>query len=275
MSFFALPFPAIDPVLIELGPFAVRWYALAYLGGFFGGWYYFLRLLTVQFPHKNRAPVALTAKQIDPFFLWCVVGCIVGGRLGYVLFYNLEYYWYHWQDIVAVWQGGMSFHGGLLAMAIAAWLYARRIKVPLFFLSDRLAAATPIGLFLGRLANFINGELWGRPTTVSWGMVFPNAGDDIPRHPSQLYEALGEGLFLFILLWFLCCKTKALAKPGLVSSVFLLGYGGVRFSVEFFREPDAHLGLVFLGMSMGMVLSLCMVGAGVVILRQAVFNKNA
>ena len=251
----AIPFPAIDPVLVQVGPFAIRWYALAYIVGLLIGWRYCLYL-------AGRPPRLVTRDQLDDFFLWATLGVVLGGRIGYVLFYQPGYFLEHPLDILFVWEGGMSFHGGLIGVILAMYLFARRRGIPFFALTDIVASATPIGLFFGRLANFVNGELFGRPTDVPWAMVFPNGGDQ-PRHPSQLYEAALEGVVLFLALFLLARFTRALERPGLLSGVFLIGYGLSRFLVEFFREPDAQLGYLLGGtVTMGQILSLPMIALG-------------
>lgn len=252
--FNAIPFPMIDPVALEIGPLVIRWYALAYVVGLLVGWRYCIWL-------ASRPPFPLARTLFDDFMVWAVLGVILGGRTGYVLFYNFSEYMQRPLEILMVWHGGMSFHGGLAGMILAMWLFARKNKLPFFALADVVAAATPIGLFLGRLANFINGELFGRPTDVPWAMVFPNGGPE-PRHPSQLYEATLEGIVLFAVLFVLVRFTAARSKLGLLSGVFLTGYGLSRFTVEFFREPDPQLGFLAFGTTMGQLLSLPMIAVG-------------
>ncbi len=249
---FVIPFPMIDPVLIQLGPFAIRWYALAYIAGLLGGWYH-IRALAAQRPGW---PEAL---DVDDFIVWATLGVILGGRLGYVLFYKPGFFLANPLDILFVWRGGMSFHGGLIGVAVAIVLFARRRGVLAF--ADLVACAAPIGLFFGRLANFINGELWGRPSEAPWAMVFPRAGP-VPRHPSQLYEAALEGAFLFVALWALGRFTSARDRPGFLAGAFLAGYGACRIFVEVFRQPDLHLGFLFAGVTMGQVLSAPLIVAG-------------
>ena len=262
-----MPFPNIDPVIFELGPFAIRWYSLAYIIGLMAGWKYIARLnRTTALWGKGALPNGLTtpAKEddIDDMLLWLTLGVILGGRLGYVLFYNTSYYLANPGDALAVWQGGMSFHGGALGVIISVLIFARRRGIPLLALGDMVAITTPLGLGLGRLANFINSELWGRVSDVPWAVVFPNGGP-LPRHPSQLYEAALEGLLLLLVLNILAWKFKALSKPGLLTGLFLIGYGASRAFIEFFREPDAHLGFLFDAITMGQILSLPMIGAGI------------
>ncbi len=251
---FVLPFPVIDPVLVEIGPFAIRWYALAYIAGLLLGWRY-MRLLAA---HLSGGPSAL---DIDDFIVWATLGVILGGRLGYVLFYNPGYFLAHPQEVVFLWRGGMSFHGGFLGVAVALVLFARRRGLGILTLADLVACASPIGLFFGRIANFFNGELWGRPSDVPWAMVFPRAGP-LPRHPSQLYEAALEGLILFAALLALWRFSGSRQRAGFLTGAFLAGYGAARTVVELFREPDAHLGFFFAGVTMGQMLSLPMIAAG-------------
>jgi phosphatidylglycerol:prolipoprotein diacylglycerol transferase len=250
----AIPFPAIDPVLVEVGPLVIRWYALAYIAGIVLGWRLARRLATLR-------PVAATPEQIDDFVTWVTLGIILGGRLGYVLFYRPGYYLFHPLEILAVWQGGMSFHGGAVGVILAIFLFARRHRLDMLALADRTTAVVPIGLFFGRLANFINGELWGRVADVPWAMVFPHAGPE-PRHPSQLYQAGLEGLALFALLMALVWNPAIRARRGFVSGAFLAGYGAARLVGELFRQPDAHLGFLFAGATMGQLLSVPMVLVG-------------
>ncbi|MGQ9371423.1 prolipoprotein diacylglyceryl transferase [Azospirillum sp. A39] len=253
-----LAFPAIDPVAVEIGPIAIRWYALAYLAGFVLGWRYCLRLARVA-PGPGRP----TPEDFDDFLTWAVVGVILGGRLGYVLFYNLPYYAEHPLEALKVWHGGMSFHGGMLGVVTTILLFSlKRGLLPLAF-GDLVAAAAPIGLFFGRIANFINGELYGRPAPdFAWAMVFPRDPLQVPRHPSQLYEAALEGLVLFVVLALLAHRPAVRERPGIVAGVFFIGYGLARIVVEFFREPDAQLGFLWGGATMGQLLSVPMVLLG-------------
>jgi len=251
---FALPFPNIDPILIEIGPFAIRWYALAYVLGLILGWRYMLHL-------SRRLPGAISAIQVDDFLLWATLGVILGGRTGYVLFYNPVYFLNHPLQIFAVWQGGMSFHGGLIGVIGALILFCRLRRLPILRVGDILVCAVPIGLLLGRIANFINGELYGRASDVPWAMVFPNGGP-IARHPSQLYEAFAEGLVLVLILWWMAHYTRAPQRPGLIAGTFLVGYGIARSSVEFFRQPDLQMGFIYDFVTMGQILSLPLIAAG-------------
>ena len=252
---FALTFPAFDPIIFEIGPFAVRWYALAYIAGLFGGIWYGRWMV-------KHPPQLMTPSQIDDFLLWVLAGVVLGGRLGYVLFYKPGEYLANPLAIVKTWEGGMSFHGGLLGVTLAIILFARSIKVNQWYIADLVACAAPIGLGLGRLANFVNGELWGRVTNVPWAMVFPGSGPD-PRHPSQLYQAALEGLVLFVLLHILWRNENIRNRPGIITGVFWIGYGVARIFGELFREPDAFLGFLFAGATMGQLLSVPMILFGV------------
>ncbi len=216
-----LPFPAINPVLISIGPFAIRWYALAYIVGIIAGWLYARAIIASQKLWGGPAPI--TVAEFDDFIIWITLGIILGGRIGYVLFYNLPHFVAHPLEIFELWNGGMSFHGGFLGCVIATVVFALRRGLPILSLGDVTTAVAPIGLFLGRIANFINGELWGRPTDVPWAMIFPNGGP-IPRHPSQLYEAALEGLVLLVVLGVIV-RLGALKRPGLVTGAFAVGYG--------------------------------------------------
>lgn len=251
-----IPFPEIDPVIVHVyGDLAIRWYGLAYVVGLLLGWRYCLRL-------AGRPPHLATPEIVDAFFIWAVLGVVAGGRLGSILFYNPGHYLSNPFEILFIWRGGMSFHGGLLGVLVAMVLHAKRQEIPLRALSDIVCAAAPIGLFFGRIANFVNSELYGRPTDVSWAMVFPADPLQLPRHPSQLYEAGLEGLVLFCVLYFLI-RRGALQRPGLVSGGFLAGYALARMAVELFRQPDANIGFLLGGATMGQLLSLPMLFAGV------------
>ncbi|MBI5132217.1 MAG: prolipoprotein diacylglyceryl transferase [Rhodopseudomonas palustris] len=264
MPFFAIAFPVFDPVAVAVGPFVVRWYALAYIAGILLGWLYARMLL--QRERLWGGPAPITPLQFDDFILWVTIGIILGGRTGYVLFYNLDFFIAHPAQIFELWNGGMSFHGGFMGCVVAVMLFGWKRNVSIASLGDITCAVGPIGLFLGRIANFINGELWGRPAddTVPWAMVFPHAGP-LPRHPSQLYEAGLEGLALFLILA-LMIRFGALKRPGLIIGAFLTFYGLARITGEFFREPDPQLGFLWGGMTMGMLLSIPMVIAGIVVM---------
>ena len=259
-----LPFPAFDPVLVTIGPFAIRWYALAYICGILLGWLYARALIRNEKLWGGPAP--MTVVDYDDFILWVTLGIILGGRTGYVLFYSFSHFIANPIEIVQVWKGGMSFHGGFLGCVLAVVLFARHRGIPMLSLGDITCAVGPLGLFLGRLANFVNGELWGRPTDVPWAMVFPGGGP-LARHPSQLYEASLEGIGLFIVLALLV-RAGALKRPGLIIGAFAVGYAIARTFCEFFREPDVQLGFLWGGLTMGMLLSipLFLIGLGFIAL---------
>ncbi len=245
--------PQFDPIAIHLGPLAIRWYGLMYLVGFI------LFIALGRLRAKRRPDLNWTAKDIDDLLFYGVLGVILGGRLGYVLFYKLGYYLDHPIEILQVWQGGMSFHGGFLGVLVAVLIFARKTQRRWPEVTDFIAPLVPLGLAAGRLGNFINAELPGRVTDVPWAMIFPNI-DNLPRHPSQLYQFALEGVALFIILWLYAGKPRA---TGTVSALFLIGYGAFRFIAEFGREPDNFLGLLALGLSMGQWLSLPMIAAGI------------
>ena len=295
MMLAALPFPEIGPDLfsIEIGSFtfALRWYALAYIVGIVIGWR--LCIAAIQRPSLWGAETApLTKEQIDELLTWIILGVIIGGRLGFVLFYKPAHYLANPLEILMVWKGGMSFHGGFLGVVVAGLVFCRRFRVPLLATADLLALATPPGLLLGRLANFINNELWGRPTTLPWGVVFPGDAAQscvgitglCARHPSQIYEALLEGLLLGSVLLYFAWRRGALKRPGLLTGVFLVGYGGARAFVELFRQPDAQFVTVDnpvghalhfgnWGLTMGQMLSLPMIVFGIILVWRAVSVK--
>lgn len=266
MPALVLPYPRIDPVIFELGPFAIRWYALAYIAGLLLGMVYMKRL--VRDARLWKAGATISAEQVDDFLLWCALGVILGGRTGYVLFYNPGHFMSDPAAIFAVWQGGMSFHGGFLGVIVAVIVFCRVNGLNPLTLLDLAAAAVPIGLFFGRIANFINGELFGRVTDVPWAMVFPLGGPD-PRHPSQLYEAALEGIVLFLLLRIATHRFRLLDRPGHVAGLFAIGYGAARIGVEFFRMPDAQIGYFAGWLTMGMLLSLPMLVVGAILVINA------
>jgi len=265
MPLFVLPFPVFDPVFVELGPLQIRWYALAYIFGLVIGWAYARALLRRDW--LWGAVVRPQAELIDDLLLFVALGVVFGGRIGYVLFYNLPFFMAQPSEIFALWHGGMSFHGGLIGALTGVWYFAHKARVPVAPVADVCAAVAPIGLLLGRLANFIKPELWGRVSDVEWAMVFPGAGP-LPRHPSQLYEAGLEGLLLFIVLAVIV-RMGALRRPWCVSGVFAVGYGIARIISEFFREPDPQLGFLFGGATMGMVLSVPLICVGLLCLWRA------
>jgi len=266
-----VPFPEIDPILVHLGPFAIRWYALAYVAGILLGWRYATGLLKNQRLWTHR-PAPFTPEQMDDLILWIALGVIGGGRLGHVLFYTPTLIWENPIGILKVWEGGMSFHGGVIGVSVAMIVFAWRNKLDLLRVADVIAPAYPIGHFLGRVANFINGELWGRPTDAPWGMVFCNGqivktygycpAGPFPRHPSQLYEALFEGLILFLILRWATHGAKLGNRRGVVTGIFVLFYGLFRIAIENVREPDAGMPDFPFGLTMGMILSIPMVLGG-------------
>lgn len=245
--------PQFDPIAIHIGSFGIHWYGLMYLIGFLA----FLGLGRWQI--SKRPWHMWTPKMLDDVLFYGALGVVLGGRIGYVLFYQLNYFKQHPAEILALWQGGMSFHGGFIGVLIAMWVFNRKHHLKWLAIMDFIAPLVPIGLGAGRLGNFINGELWGRVTNTQWGMVFPKA-DTLLRHPSQLYEFFLEGIVLFLILWILSAKPR---PTGVISAIFLIGYGSFRFLVEFTREPDDYLGLLSMGLSMGQWLSLPMIIIGV------------
>ena len=265
---------------MSLGPFALRWYALAYIAGLLLGWRYMTGLIKTPKLWGGKTGPA-TEPQLDDFLFWATIGVILGGRLGYILFYKPDMIWKSPGELVAIWHGGMSFHGGLIGVALAIIFFARRHKIPLWSLGDIVAAAAPIGLFFGRLANFVNAELYGRDTNAPWAVMFPQkdafgniVGFTEPRHPSQIYEALLEGVVLFALLRIATHHRFTLQRPGLTTGLFLIGYGLFRFMVEFVREPDAHMPDALRHfLTMGMILCVPMIAAGAFIAWRA--NKQA
>ena len=249
-----LEFPNINPVAVDLGIIKIRWYALSYIVGILLSWFLILKIIKIK-------KIDLNSKEISDLVSNCMIGIIIGGRLGYVFFYNPEYYFNNLLEIFKIWNGGMSFHGGFVGVIFAVIYSSKLFKIQILTFADLIAIVAPVGLFFGRLANFINGELFGRTTNHSFGIVFPNGGD-VPRHPSQLYEAFFEGIVLFIILWVMMYIFDLLKKPGIISSLFILLYGVFRFFIEFFREPDQHIGLLYFEFSMGQILSLPMILIG-------------
>jgi phosphatidylglycerol:prolipoprotein diacylglycerol transferase len=263
-----LPYPDIKPEIFSIGPFAVRWYALAYIAGLVIGWQIMRRVCT-------QPPKVLSPERIDDFLLWAALGVILGGRLGYVLFYKPAFFLQNPLQILTLWEGGMSFHGGLLGVITAILAFSFKNGISPFLLSDLVAIVTPIGLFFGRLANFINGELWGRPTDVPWAMIFPHGGP-FPRHPSQLYQATFEGIILFAVVLAVWKWTDGRRRPGLLTGVFCMGYAVARIVGEIFREPDSFMGFL-LGtnwFTMGMVLSLPVLAFGAWLVARAYRNEK-
>src|ERR1700745_69282 len=272
MPFLLINFPVFDPIAISLGPFAIRWYALAYIGGIVLGWIYARSLLKNERLLGGPGPISVV--QLDDFILWVTIGIIVGGRSGYVLFYNLPFFIQHPLEIFKLWEGGMSFHGGFLGCVVAVMWFARRNGIPILSLGDITTAVAPIGLWLGRVANFINSELWGRVTddSVPWAVIFPNGGP-LPRHPSQLYEAFLEGIVLFTVLAVMI-RMGALKRPGLILGSFIAIYALARITGELFREPDPQLGFLWGGLTMGMLLSVPMIFAGIILMMVQAWRRK-
>ena len=252
-----------DPVLIDLGIFQIRWYSIAYIFGILLGWAYGRKILA-RVSNLNNNFNKIKKTDFDDLILYLIVGIIIGGRIGYIIFYNLEYYSANFLEIFKVWRGGMSFHGGLLGVIVAIFLFAKKTNNNFFKFSDIIACVAPIGIFLGRLANFINGELYGKISTAPWAVIFPNV-DSMPRHPSQLYEAILEGVILFIIINYLALKKELIYKTGFISAFFLIVYSFLRIFSELFREPDIQLGLLFNNFSMGTFLSLLTIIIGLFI----------
>lgn len=260
-----MPFPNINPIAFQLGPLAVHWYGLAYVVGILGWWKYSL-WLTKKFPHVSR-------KMVDDYLVWAIVGIILGGRLGYVIFYNPSKYLMNPLEIFQVWKGGMAFHGGLLGVVIATAIYTAKRKIYFLNFADLACCGVPIGLFFGRLANFINGELYGRVTDVSWGVIFPHGGP-FPRHPSQLYEAFLEGFVLFLILAYGAILTRWPHRRGLLTGIFLTGYAIARMTAECYREPDVFLGYFAGGFTMGQILSVPVLAFGLFLSLRAIFREE-
>ncbi len=260
-----MPFPSLNPIAFQIGPFAVYWYGLAYVVGILGWWQYSL-WLTKKFPLIDR-------KMVDDYLGWAIIGVIVGGRLGYVFFYTPFKYIANPIEIIQVWKGGMAFHGGLLGVVVATAIYTYRRGIYFLNFSDLACCGVPIGLFFGRLANFINGELYGRVTDNSWGIIFPHGGS-LPRHPSQLYEAFLEGIVLFVLLAYGALLTRWPHRRGLLTGTFLTGYALARIVAEWFREPDSFLGYFAGGLTMGQILSFPLLVCGLFLIWQAGLRKE-
>ncbi len=262
-----MQFPNFNPVLLQLGPFAIRWYALAYVAGILLGWRYGVLLVRNRAIWRGAAPTA-TERQVDDLVLWIAIGIVGGGRLGSILFYNTAVLWTDPLEVFKAWHGGMSFHGGLIGVVVALLIFSTLNRLPLLRLADLTAPCVPIGLFFGRIANFINGELWGRPTTLPWGVIFPRAGPEA-RHPSQLYESGLEGLALFLILRWATHGRKLLPREGMLTGLFLTCYGLVRIALENVREPDRDMPHFPLGLTMGIMLSVPMVLAGLALIAYA------
>lgn len=251
----------VGPVALDLGFFQLRWYSLAYLAGILIGWWYLLKLI-------DRPGAPMARRHADDMVFYATLGILLGGRLGYVFFYRPDFYWENPGDIIRLWDGGMSFHGGVIGVSLGILYMARKHQLNWLRIHDYIACCVPFGLFFGRLANFVNGELWGRPTNVPWAMIFPTGGE-VPRHPSQLYEAGLEGIVLFLLLWFLFWKTDARYQPGKLVGTFILGYGISRFLVELVRQPDVGLEHLSWGLTMGQTLTVPMILGGVYLIATA------
>jgi len=253
-----------DPVLVDLGFLQIRWYSIAYIGGIILGWAYANKIIKESDQNKNES-LTITKKKFEDLIFYLILGIILGGRLGYVIIYNLDYYSQNLSEIFKLWNGGMSFHGGLLGVIIATFIFAKYNKTYFFKLTDIICCVAPIGIFLGRIANFINGELYGKISTLPWAVIFPNTGG-AARHPSQIYEAFLEGLILFILINFFAIKKEVLLKPGYTSGLFLVFYSILRIISEKFREPDEHLGHFINFISMGTLLSIITFFIGCIII---------
>jgi phosphatidylglycerol:prolipoprotein diacylglycerol transferase len=263
-----LTHPQFDPIALSLGPLAVRWYGLMYLIAFVAFW----ALGRARLRQASHAQASgLDPRALEDLLFYGVLGVVLGGRLGYVFFYKPGYYLSHPLEVFAIWQGGMAFHGGLIGVIVALAFYCRRRGLRFLAVMDFVAPLVPLGLAAGRMGNFINGELWGRASTVPWAMIFPQAGDGVPRHPSQLYQFAGEGLLLFVLLWIVSARPRA---TGTVAGLFLLGYGLFRFLAEFAREPDAFLGFPLPGLTMGQLLCIPMALVGLILMRRAARSSS-
>lgn len=254
-----LEFPNINPIIISFGPLAISWYSLSYVVGIVLGWFYIIKLIEKKY-------TTLEKQHIDDFITCVIIGIIVGGRLGYVIFYDPVKYFSNPIEILKTYEGGMSFHGGIIGFVVASIIFTKKNHIKYFTLVDAAAAATPIALFLGRIANFINAELYGRITDVPWAFIFPGS-DGLPRHPSQLYEAALEGIVLFFILYFAITKYQGLKKPGFISGLFLIFYSGFRLIIENFREPDAHIGFHAEFITRGQLLCIPMLIIGIIIIR--------
>ena len=261
-----------DPVLIDLGLFQIRWYSVAYILGIIIGWMYATKIIKLTTTNQYNFE-QIKKSDFDDLIIYLIIGIIFGGRLGYVLFYNLEYYSQNFFEIFKLWQGGMSFHGGLLGVIISIIFFSKKTKINFFKFADIVSCVAPIGIFLGRIANFINGELYGKISTLPWAVIFPYGGS-LARHPSQIYEAILEGIILFILINYLSLKKKLLFKAGYISGLFLVLYSILRMLSEIFREPDMHLGLFFNYFSLGTLLSITTLVAGMVIIISAKKNEQ-
>lgn len=259
-------FPDISPIVFSIGPFSLRWYALAYLAGIIFAW-----ILTSR--NIKKYNLGITNAQLDDLVFYTTLGIILGGRLGYVFCYGNGYFWHNPLEIFAVWNGGMSFHGGIIGVILGLYCFAKQYKFPYLKITDLVSLYVPIGIFLGRIANFVNGELWGRVTTVSWAVKFPEGGY-LPRHPSQLYEALTEGILMFVILNYLWCKPFVRKHTGIISASFLIIYAISRICMEFFREPDRQIGFITNNITLGQILSVPFLLLGLYILHKSIYQKE-
>ena len=258
-------FPNINPIALDFGLVKISWYALSYVAGILSSWYLIIKIIKMK-------KIKISNKIINDLISNCMIGIILGGRLGYVTFYNPEYYFNNLIEIFKIWNGGMSFHGGFIGVILAIIYSSRTLKIPIMLFSDLVATVSPIGLFFGRIANFINGELFGRVTNHNLGMIFPNGGK-FPRHPSQLYEAFFEGIILFFIMLVLMNKSDFFEKKGFLTASFVFFYGIFRFFIEYFREPDGHIGLIYFNLSMGQILSLPMIVFGLYFMINLYYKK--
>ena len=261
-----------DPVLVDFGFLQVRWYSLAYICGIIGGWFYATKIikLTTNNEYKFKQ---INTNEFDNLIIYIVLGIVLGGRVGYIFFYNFDYFVQNISETFKLWQGGMSFHGGLLGVIVATFIFSKKENINFFKCADIISCVAPIGIFFGRVANFINGELYGKFSNLPWSVIFPN-GENIARHPSQIYEALLEGLILFFIINYLALKKNLLFKPGYISSFFLIFYSIFRLFSEIFREPDIHLGLFFNYFSMGSILSILTLSVGIFIIYSIKKNEQ-
>ena len=261
-----------NPILIDLDLFQIRWYSLAYILGIIIGWIYAVKIIKLTTKNKHNFD-SIKKSRFDDLIIYLVIGIILGGRIGYVIFYNLEYYSQNFLEIFKVWQGGMSFHGGLLGVVISTIIFSKKTKTNFFKFTDIVSCAAPIGIFFGRIANFINGELYGKISTLPWAVIFPDGGN-VARHPSQIYEAILEGIFLFILINYFALKKQLIFKTGFISGIFLILYSILRIFSENFREPDMHLGYFFNYFSLGILLSFITLIAGLLIILSIKKNEQ-
>ena len=261
-----------SPVLVDFGFFQIKWYSIAYIIGIILGWIYAIKIIK-KTSGNNYSYKPINKSDFDDLILYLIIGIIIGGRIGYIIFYNLEYYSENFLEIFKVWKGGMSFHGGLLGVVISAFIFAKKRNTIFYKYTDIICCVAPIGIFLGRIANFINGELFGKVSTLPWAVIFPNGGN-VPRHPSQIYEAILEGIVLFVLINYFALNKKKLYKPGFISGIFLILYSVLRIISENFREPDVQLGYLLNYFSLGILLSLITLIAGIIIILSIKKNEQ-